>query len=111
MVDINQIVTSEKFKHNDKGPKYFVGYENDDNINRSLCIILPQMSGYIKYFDNSRKSMSFVIEDDSVLVKYNEIQNKITETLDKKLHSEPVYDEGYIRTKVKTFNDIVNTIF
>ena len=43
------------------------------------------MSGYIKYFENSRKNMSFVIKDDSVLVKYNEIWNKIKKTLNIKL--------------------------
>ena len=35
--------------------------------------ILPQMSEYIKYFENGGKNMSFMIEDDSVLQKYNEI--------------------------------------
>ena len=30
------------------------------------------MSGYIKYFENGGKNMSFMIEDDIVLVKYNE---------------------------------------
>ena len=32
--------------------------------------ILPQMSGYIKYSESGEKSMSYMIEDDSVLVKY-----------------------------------------
>ena len=76
LVDINQILISEKFKHNDRVSKNFIGYEDDDII-RPLCIILPQMSGYIKYFDNGGGNMSFVIEDDSVLVKYNDIWNKI----------------------------------
>ena len=40
---------------------------------RPLRIILPQMSGYIKYFDNGGKNMYFKIEDDSVFLKYNEI--------------------------------------
>ena len=40
------------------------------DINRPLCIILPQMSGYIKYSESGGKSMSYMIEDDSVLVKY-----------------------------------------
>ena len=35
------------------------------------------MSGYTKYFDNVGNNMSFMIEDDSVLVKYNEIWNQI----------------------------------
>ena len=30
------------------------------------------MSGYIKYFENGGKNMSFMIEDDIALVKYNE---------------------------------------
>ena len=40
-------------------------------------MILPQMSGYIKYFDTDRKNMFFLIKDDSALVKYNEIWNEI----------------------------------
>ena len=35
------------------------------------------MSGYTKYFDNGGKYMSFKIENDKVLVKYNEIWNRI----------------------------------
>ena len=46
---------------------------NDDNVIRPLCIILPQMSGSIKYFDTGGKSMSFKIEDESVCLKYTEI--------------------------------------
>ena len=54
LVDINKIVISDKFKHNDIGFKCFIGYE-DDNIVRPLCIILPQMSGYTKNLDNGGK--------------------------------------------------------
>ena len=35
--------------------------------------ILSQMSGFIKYFDNSGKKMSLMIEVDSVLVKCNDV--------------------------------------
>ena len=35
------------------------------------------MSGYIKYFDNGGKNMSFKIDDDNVLVKYNEKRKRI----------------------------------
>ena len=51
------------------------------------------MNGYIKYFENRRKNMSFMIEDDSVLVKYNEILNNFKNILNIKFHSIPVYDE------------------
>ena len=53
-----------------------------------------------------------MIENDSLLVKYNEIWNKIKKTLNIKFHSIPVYNEKYvyIKTNVKQFNSVVNTI-
>ena len=66
-----------------------------------MCIILPQMSGYIKYFENGGKAMSFLIKDDDVLDKYNEIWNKIKKTLNINFHSIYVYDEKYVKTKVR----------
>ena len=89
LVHVDQILISDKFKHSDTGFKYFIGYK-DDNIIRPSCIILPQMSGYIKYFENGGKDMSFMIKDDSVLVKYNEIWNKFKKTLNTKFHTMPV---------------------
>ena len=76
-VNANNIVVSYRIKHNDDGSKYFIGHSHDDDVIRPLCIILPQMSGYIKYFDNSEKNMSFKIEGESVYLKYTEIWNKI----------------------------------
>ena len=55
--------------------------------------------------------MSFMIEDDSVLVKYNDILNKIKKILNIKFHNIPVYDEKYIKAKVKELNGAVNTNF
>ena len=52
-----------------------------------------------------------MIENDNLLVKYSEIQNKIKETLGIKFHSQPVYDEKYIKTKRKEFNGVINTNF
>ena len=57
-VSVDQIVVSEKFKHSDTGFKYFIGYQEGEIV-KSLCIILPQMSGYIKYFENGSKNMYF----------------------------------------------------
>ena len=72
LVSIDRIVVPDKFKHSDEGFKYFIGYKEGEIV-KSLCIILPQMNRYIKYFDNGSKSMSFFIRDDEVLEKYNEI--------------------------------------
>ena len=76
-------------------------------MTRPLCIILPRMSGYIKYFENGGKNMSFSIKDDSVLVKCNEIWNKIRKTLSIQLHSMSVYDEKYTRAKVREYNGVL----
>ena len=98
LINVDQIVISDKFKYSDDGFKYFIGYKEGEIV-KPLCIILPQMTGYIKYFENGGKNMSFVIKDDDVLDKYNEIWDKIKETLSIKFHSAPVYDEKYIKTK------------
>ena len=110
-VDINKIVVSSKTKGNNETSKYYIGYLNDVGSINPLCIILPQMSGYIKYFENGVKNISFKIEDDEVYIKYNQVSNKIKELLDMKFYSEPIYDDSYIKTKIKTFSGIIKTLF
>ena len=99
LVDVNNIVVSNKFKNNNDTSKYFIGYQNDIDVINPLCIILPQMSGYIKYVKNGGKNMSFKIEDEDVYLKYNEIWNKIKNMLNVKFRSEPIYDDKYIKAK------------
>ena len=69
------------------------------------------MSRYIKYLDNGRKNMSFLIGDESVYLKYTKIWNKIKNLLNIKFHSPPIHDNKYIKTKVKTFDETINTLF
>ena len=109
-VNVDQIVVSDKVKHNNEGFKYFIGYQ-EGGIVKPLCIILPQMSGYIKYFKNGGKNMSFFVRDDNVLDKYNEICGVIKKMLKIKFHSEPVYDEKYLKTKVREFDGVIKTNF
>ena len=71
-VDLNKIVVSNKWKINDTTCKYICEYLNNDTI-QPLCVILPQMDGYIKYFDDGGKNMSFVTDDEKIYEKYNEI--------------------------------------
>ena len=59
------------------------------------------MSGYIKYFENGGKNMSFVIKDYDVLDKYNKNWDKIKETLSIKFNSMLVYDEQVKNVVVK----------
>ena len=53
-VDLDEIVVSSKLKINEATYKYLCGYLNNDVI-QPLCVILPRMNGYIKYFDNGAK--------------------------------------------------------
>ena len=69
------------------------------------------MSGYIKYFDNGNKNMSFVTEDEKVHNKYNEIWEVIRKLLKVKYASDPIGDGKYIVTKLKIFNKVNKTIF
>ena len=60
----------------DNGFKYIGGYQEGE-IAKALCIILQQMMTYIKFFENSGKNMSFMIKDDEVRGKYEEIWIKM----------------------------------
>ena len=86
-VNTDQIVVSDKFKHNNEGFKYFIGYY--DGLVKPLCIVLPQMSGYIKYLENGGKNMPFLIKDDEVWDKYGKFWDVIKDKLGIKFHSEP----------------------
>ena len=68
-VEISKIVISDEFKLDD-GVKNFIGYKNGETV-KPLCIILPRMTGFIKYFENNKKNMPFLADDDDVILKYN----------------------------------------
>ena len=69
------------------------------------------MSGYIKYFENGSKNMSFMVKNDDVLEKYNKIWDKTKNKLNIEFHSAPVYDKKYIKNKVKEFDRVIKTKF
>ena len=109
-VKTENIVVSDKFKHSEDGFKYFIGYQEGEIV-KPLCIILPQMIGYKKYFENGVKNMSFMVKNDDVLDKYDEIWDKIKNKLNIKFHSMPVYDEKYMKTKATEFDGVIKTKF
>ena len=95
----NNVRLNKKIKHSDKSFKYFIGYQEDEIV-KPLCIILPQISGYIKYF-----------EDDEVWEKYEQIWHVIKNKLGIKFCSKAVYDKTYIKAKVREFHDKIRTNF
>ena len=69
----------------------------------NLCVILPQMNGYITYFDDGRKNMSFVTDDEKVYEKYDEIWNVVKGLLKLKFAARPIRNDKYILAKLKIF--------
>ena len=69
------------------------------------------MNGYIKHFENGGKNMSFMIKDNNVLDKYNKIWNLTENKIVIKFHSEPIYDQTYIKAKVREFDGVIKTNF
>ena len=109
-VNVDQMVVSDKFKHNNEGLKYFIGYQEDEIV-KPLCVILPQVSGYIKCFENGGKSMSFFTKDEKVGEQYEQIWGVIKNKLGIKFHSEPIYKNEYLKTKVREYDGAIKTNF
>ena len=109
-VDLSKVVASSEWKLNDTTYKYFCGYLNNDVI-KPLCVILPQMNGYIKYFDDGGKNMSFVTDDEKVYEKYDEMWNVVKGLLKLKFAASPIRNDKYILAKLKIFRKKNLTIF
>ena len=109
-VDLDRIVISSKWKINETTYKHLCGYLNNDVI-QPLCVILPQMNGYIKYFDNGGKNMTFVTDDEKIYEKYNEIWEVVKKLLKVNFTVDPVRDDKYLVAKLKIFDRINRTTF
>ena len=68
------------------------------------------MSAYRRDFDET-KYMSLLIKDDDLLEKYNEIWEKVKNSIKKKFDSELVYSEKYLEYKIKSYNGKINKNF
>ena len=110
LVDTGKIVVSDRFRRGEEGFKYFIGYQEDEIV-KPLCIILPQMNGYIKYFKNGGKNMSLLIKNSEVWEKYEDIWDVIKNKLGIKFHSEPIYENKYLKAKVREFDGNIKTNF
>ena len=107
-IDTGKIFVSDRFRHSEEGFKYFIGYQEDEIV-KSLCIILPQMNGYIKYFDNGGKNISLLTKNSEVWQKYAEIWDVIKNKLNIKYHSQLIYENKCLKAKVREFNGNIKT--
>ena len=109
-IDVNNILVSKKELYGTKN-SYILAYNDNDNI-RPLCIKLPQMTGYIRKF-NENLTMSFIIKDKKLLKKYIKIWETIEVLMKMTFESKPIYGEDvkYIKTKIETYAGNIITNF
>ena len=67
------------------------------------------MNGYIKYFENGGKNMSFLIKNSEVWEKFEEIWNVIKNKLNIKFHSQAIYENKYLKAKIRKFDGNIKT--
>ena len=100
-IDLNKILISREVIYGTKNSlKYFIGYNDEEDVIRPLLLKLPQMIGYLKEFDDSM-TMSLRVDNSKLFLKYFKIWRTINGLLGIQLDSEPVYGDtdSYIKTK------------
>ena len=112
-IDVNKILVSKKEQYGKYNSfKYFIGY-NDNDVIRPLYLFLSQTTGYINKFDKNKITMSLMIKDIQLLKNYNKIWKKIEKLMKIDFNTKTTYgdDDKYIKTKIKTYADIIITNF
>ena len=113
-IDSNKILVSEKEQYGKNNSFiYFIGY-NDNDVIRPLCLKLSKMTGYINKFDENKITMSLMVKDKQLLKNYNKIWKKIERLMSINFNCKTTYgddDDKYIKTKTKTYADIIITNF
>ena len=92
--------------------QYLIGYL--DRTIRPFVLVMPKMSGCVKTFkvkEGDNKLMSFRIDDKKLLEEYEAIWSNIEDLKNIKLNALPVFDDRYIKTKIRTFGFKVYTNF
>ena len=74
----------------------------DDFKTKSLQIIPPKTSAYVKSYNGQTKWIFFLIKDDDLLEKYNTIWDEVATDIKKKIGSKPVYTKTFLKTKIKS---------
>ena len=68
------------------------------------------MNAYRRDFDET-KYIYFLTKDDKLLEKYNEIWEKVKNSIKKEFDSKPVYNEKYLKANTKSYSGKINTNF
>ena len=83
---------------------------NDSTI-IPLQLFLPKMTGYLNIFEDGTREMSFLTDNNESLERYTKIWEKVSDLIDKKFDSDPVYNNKHINTKIRSYNNDIITNF
>ena len=78
---------------------------------RPLVLVLPKVIGYVKTFEDNYNLTFFCIDDDNLLKTYETIWTKVKDLKKCVLSALTVYDNRYIKTKIRTYGDKIYTDF
>ena len=94
-VDIEEILLSHKKSYSKDTFKYFIGHRHKGNAFPSpLCVKLPQMNAYAKYFDQKNKCINLLVSSNKkIFIKYSENWDKIKSLIKKEFDSKLVYND------------------
>ena len=109
-VNEDQIVVSDKFKHNNEGFKYFIGYKEGKLLNHYALFYLKWM-GTSNTLKPGTKTCLIWSKRTKCGNKFKQIWNVIKNKLGIKFHIEPVYDKTYIKAKVREFDSKIKANF
>ena len=88
-MDIDNILISNKISFGEKNYKYFIGYMDDDYKIKLLFRMLKKISAYVKRRNSETNWMYFLIENDDLLKKYDNIWNNIKNSIKENLIANP----------------------
>ena len=101
-VDVEKVLVSDNISFGEKNYKYFIGYLLHNYKVKPLHIMPPKTTDYVKSYDGQTKWMYLLMEDDDILEKYNTIWDKVSADIKKEFDGEPVYNNSYMKTKIKS---------
>ena len=99
-IDINKILISKPEAYENNIRKYIIGY--NDSTFSPLQLFLPKMTGYLNIFKDGARKISFFTDNNEFLERYTAIWEKISDLVNKKFDSDPIYNNKYINTKIRS---------
>ena len=69
--------------------------------------MLPKITTYVKSYDGQTKWIYFLVKDDDLFGKYNTIWDKVSADIKKEFYSKFVYNNEFLKTKIKSNGDEV----